>query len=125
MENPISVNLSNFLDFLREVAQLVRNAEINEQEANDATQDILHKLEIEPVNYHEAAQLAKKLAQARKERRAAKDIINTAAPVVQWTDGNLTTIKSLERLLGEVRKAEKLLQNRTYTPRTGVLNGGK
>lgn len=121
MKNPISENVSEFLDFLRESEQLVRISEANEQEANDATQDILHKLEIGTVTYHEAAKLAKKLAEVRQERRVAKDLYNAVSPVAQWAEENKNVIKSLERLLGDVRKAEKFLQNRTYTPKTGVL----
>ena len=30
-------------------------------------------------------------------------------------------MKTLERLLGEVRKQEKKTQNRVYVPRTGIL----
>ena len=121
MKNPISENVSDFLDFLRESEQLARISKENEQEANDSTQDILHKLEIQPVSYHEAAGLARKLAEVRQSRRMAKDIYNTVSLIVQWAEENKNVVKSLERLLGDVRKSEKFMQNRTYTPKTGVL----
>ena len=109
------------MDFLRESEQLARISKENEQEANDSTQDILHKLEIQPVSYHEAARLARKLAEVRQSRRMAKDIYNTVSLIVQWAEENKNVVKSLERLLGDVRKSEKFMQNRTYTPKTGVL----
>lgn len=121
MKNLISENVSDFLDFLRESEQLARISEENEQEANDSTQDILHKLEIQPVSYHEAARLARKLAEVRQSRRMAKDIYNTVSLIVQWAEENKNVVKSLERLLGDVRKAEKFMRNRTYTPKTVVL----
>ena len=121
MKNSISENVSDFLDFLRESEQLARISKENEQEANDSTQDVLHKLEIQPVSYHEAARLARKLAEVRQSRRMAKDIYNTVSLIVQWAEENKNVVKSLERLLGDVRKAEKFMQNRTYTPKTGVL----
>ncbi len=121
MKNSISENVSDFLDFLRESEQLARISKENEQEANDSTQDILHKLEIQPVSYHEAARLARKLAEVRQSRRMAKDIYNTVSLIVQWAEENKNVVKSLERLLGDVRKSEKFMQNRTYTPKTGVL----
>lgn len=121
MKNSISENVSDFLDFLRESEQLARISKENEQEANDSTQDILHKLEIQPVSYHEAARLARKLAEVRQSRRMAKDIYNTVSLIVQWAEENKNVVKSLERLLGDVRKAEKFMRNRTYTPKTVVL----
>ena len=51
----------------------------------------------------------------------AKDIYNTVSLIVQWAEENKNVVKSLERLLGDVRKSEKFMQNRTYTPKTGVL----
>ena len=43
--------------------------------------------------------------------------MSEAAPVLDWIDQNRTTIKNLERLLGDVRKTEKSTENRIYTPR--------
>lgn len=96
-----------------------------EQESNDATQDILHQLELCDVDYHQSARLAKKLREVRQERRSAKDRYDTYAPIVNWMDDNRNTIKALERLLGDVRKSEKLTQGRFYTPKTKVLENKK
>lgn len=122
MENQISEKISSFLEFLREAEQLVHIAKANEQEANDATQDILHKLELEQVSYRDSAHLARKLSSVRKVRRSAKDLFSLVCPVAQWAENNKVTIKSLERLLGDVRRAEKIIQNRTYVPKTEVLH---
>lgn len=42
----ISQGLEGFLNWLRETEQQLHMAEQWEQEANDATQDILHRLEL-------------------------------------------------------------------------------
>lgn len=38
-----------------------------------------------------------------------------------WVKDNKSIIGSLQRLLGDIRKAEKKQQNRTYIPRTNVI----
>ena len=50
----ISQGLENFLDYLRATEQQLHIAEQSEQEANDATQDILHRLELCDLQDEEA-----------------------------------------------------------------------
>ncbi|WP_195985356.1 hypothetical protein [Clostridium sp. D33t1_170424_F3] len=119
----ISKGVEEFLDYIREAEQLYRISVANEQEASDATQDILHSIELEEHDYHGSARLARKLKEVRQARRAAKDLMAQALPVVEWAEANRQTIKALERLLGEVRKAEKNTENRIYTPKTTALDG--
>lgn len=113
----ISAHIESFLTFLRDTEQRYHMAEADEQESNDTTQDILHALELQDHDYHDYARLSKELKQVRQKRRQAKDTLSESAPVLDWLDANRATIKSLERLLGDVRKAEKNTQNRIYTPR--------
>lgn len=47
------------------------------------------------------------------------------APVLMWLDNNRAVVKALERLLGDVRKAEKRTECRIYTPRTKKGKGGE
>ena len=110
-----SKQIEGFLDFLREV-------KTDEKEANDATQDLLHSLELYENTYHEYARAAKKLAQVRQERRAAKDRREQIQPVMDWLEENGNVIFGLEKLLGDVRKAEKAAEGRFYTQRTDVLS---
>ena len=113
-----SEQIDRFLTFLRECEQGVHMAETDEQEANSATQDILHSLELEDHDYRTYAKLGKELRGVRRKRREAKDRLSVLALVLDWAEANRATIKSLERLLGDVRKAEKYTENRIYTPRT-------
>lgn len=113
----ISKAIEDFLAFLRDAEQLYHISTANEQEANGETQGILHSLELQEHTYNEYARLSKGLAEIRKKRRAAKDLMDATAPVLEWLDENRSVVKRLERLLGDVRKAEKRSEGRIYTPR--------
>ena len=112
-----SKNIEVFLDFLRETVTQYNMADTAEAEANDLTQDLLHQIELQEHSYHEFAALSKELKVVREERRKAKDTKSAATPIVGWIENNRQTIKDLERLLGDVRKAERSSENRIYTPR--------
>ena len=117
-----SVTLSEFLNWLREVKADHSHAQDTLKWCDDATQDILHKLELEPIKYKERARIATKLQSIRRERRAAKDTIRVTEDMAAWIDSNSAVIKTLERLLGSVRKAEGKLDNRMYINRTDVFD---
>lgn len=124
MEKSNSYNseiLSDFLTYLRDTKQIYNMAVQDENDANDATQDILHSLEIDGGSYHELARLSKVLQDVRRKRREAKDKTICLEPIVQWIEGNAAVIKGLERLLGDVRKAERSLENRTYHQKTNIV----
>ncbi len=117
----ISRGIESFLDYLRETEQELHIAEQTEQAANDATQDILHRLELCELEDVDAERLAYKLRDVRRQRREAKDRIDQTAPVAAWLEERRTVVKELERLLGEVRKQERRANDRIYTPKTKVL----
>lgn len=112
-----SENISAFLDFLRDVQSQYRIADSIASDAEGRTQDYLHQLELLEHTYHGYATISKELAQARKERRKAKDKMAAASPILEWIEANAQTMRNLEKLLGEVRKAERSQENRIYTPR--------
>ena len=92
-------------------------AEADEQEANAVTNDIHHAMELEEHGAAELLQLAQELTQVRRQRRKAKDAISELTPVLTWLENNRSVVKGLERLLGDVRRAERKAENRIYTPR--------
>ena len=116
-----SKELEQFLDFVNNAESLMDQAIAGQQEAEAETQDILHSLELEKHSYHEMAALSRKLAEIRQTRRQHKDTAAQLTPVVEWTRENDGAVRSLQRLLGDVRKTERNTQNRFYTPRTNVL----
>ena len=117
----ISQGLEGFLNWLRETEQQLHMAEQWEQEANDATQDILHRLELGELAAEDAGRLALKLREVRQKRREAKDLLDQAGPVADWLESHRAVVKELEQLLGGVRKAERRSRDRIYTPKTNIL----
>lgn len=115
--NNVSTPLEGFLEYLRDCVTNFNIAEDVESESEQLTQDILHSLELEEHDEAEYIRMAQELVDARRTRREAKDQSKINAPVVEWVKNNPAVIKTLERLLGAVRKAEQSTENRMYTPR--------
>lgn len=113
--------VEGFLDFLREARAAYNIARSEESDANDATQDLLHSLELEEHRYHDCARLSSALRDVRRQRRAAKDAVQRLHPLVEWMDRNNRTIKEMERLLGDIRKAEASTENRHYNHKTDIV----
>lgn len=113
--------IENFLGSLRAVQQEYSVAITAEREANDATQDILHRIELGENSYHDLAKLAKALREVRQERRRAKDVQQELQPIAEWIENNFKVIKALERLLGDVRKSEKSTEGRYYNQKTDIV----
>ncbi len=116
-----SEQIEKFLNFLREARQKYDIAAAEETEANNATQDLLHSLELDDNKYHDSARIALALKQIRKERREAKDKEVKLQPIIDWSAENIRVIQELEQLLGAVRKAERNSVGRRYIPKTDVL----
>lgn len=116
-----SDNIESFLEFLRQAKREYQIAIAEEKEKDAASQDLDHYLELGDNGYHDMARIAKKRKQVRQERRQAKDRQQALKPVTDWMCQNPRVIKSLEELLGAVRRAEKALQGRTYTPKTNIM----
>lgn len=87
--------------------------------ADKLTQDYLHKLELDDLNYSERAKLATKLRDCRQQRREYKDTVEILEPLVQFLESdkgkNMTNL--LREALGKTRKAEERMETRTYRPR--------
>ena len=113
--------ISGFLDFMRESMMEYEIARTRQADADNETQDLLHRLELHDDSYHDMARISKELKRVRQERRNAKDTISELEPVRKWSEENAKALKSLEQLLGAVRKAEKATQNRFYTERTDAV----
>lgn len=113
---------SQFMEFLRRCEADYSMAQSLQADAEAETQDILHKLELEEITYHEYARLSKVLKEVRIKRREAKDIAEQLEPLVDWEAQNSKSIKELEKVLGEMRKAEKSKQNRHYNPKTDIVS---
>lgn len=118
-----SEQISAFLDMLREARMDHNIAVQQESDADKETQDIMHWSEFEGGQASQDVKAAVLDAQSsvRQHRRQAKNTAEILKPVVSWVDSNEQIVKSLERLLGEVRKAEKNTDSRSYMEKTDII----
>lgn len=114
--------LSDFLNFLRTAQETYDIALDGEAEKELETQDILHKLELETVAYHEKAKLAALLATVRQERRKYKNTYQALQPLIDWMNNNTAEINKLKQTLGEMRKIESKQATAYYLPKTNILD---
>lgn len=114
-----SEQISAFLKFLERIEKDYAWALQEESKAESQTQDHLHQLELLEFSYHEQAKIAKQLKECRIRRRSMKDTILVCTPIVEFLEsekGKLL-IAQLQQMLGKVRKEERRLEERTYTPK--------
>lgn len=86
---------------------------------DDLTQDYLHKLELDGLDYKERAKVATQLMKCRQARRECKDTIEVLEPLMQflYSDKGKSLYNQFREILGKTRKVEKSMENRTYIPR--------
>ena len=118
-EKKLSEQISEFLKLLEQVEKDYTWAIQEEAQAENLTQDYLHQLELLPFTYQERAKIAKKLSECRIQRRAMKDTIMLNGRVVDFleTEKGKALIAQLQQVLGKVRKGERIIKERTYTPK--------
>ena len=83
------------------------------------TQDYLHSLELEDLDYKQRAKVATGLAKCRQMRRAHKDTIEILEPLVTYIESERgKQLKNLlNEVLGKTRKVEEKMEKRVYFPR--------
>lgn len=109
-------------EFLHELNQLPRDYEWALQKVTrleKLTQDYLHMLELSELSYHEKAGIAEKMKECRIDRRTAKDVTAVLEPITEFLNGERgkLLVSQLQQVLGKMRKAEKQIEQRTYTPK--------
>lgn len=123
MENKqFSENISEFIKFLTDTVDDYHWSFEQVGVMDNLTQDYLHKLELDDLDYKERAKVATKLSECRKNRRAYKDTCQILEPTVQFleSDKGKNMMNLLREALGKTRKSEERMENRIYVPR--VLN---
>ena len=115
--NPkFSETISNFCDMVTEVKS---DYEWNKTEVNRLdrlTQDYLHQLELNGLNYKERAKVATQLTKCRQLRRASKDTVEILEPFVEFIESEKgkQAMNFMKEALGKTRKVENYMKNRTY-----------
>lgn len=115
MKKKFSENLSDFLDFCREVNVNYKAYKNEVDKAWDATQDCLHQLEF--GKYDDRAKTATMIANIRKARRYYKDNIEIMEEMYNFlqTPEFLKFHKQATEVLGRTRKVEKSKENKMYS----------
>ena len=114
-----SEQISAFLKFLERIEKDYAWALKEESKAEAESQDHLHQLELLEFSYHDQARIARQLKECRIRRRAMKDAIFVYTPIVEFLESEKgkMLIGQLQQVLGRVRKEERRLEERTYTPK--------
>lgn len=83
------------------------------------TQDYLHMLELDDLDYGARAKVATQLSRCRQLRREHKDTAEILEPLVQYleSDKGKNLCSLLNEVLGKTRKAEEKMEHRIYHPR--------
>ena len=123
LQTPSSV-IKMFLDFV-ENAKSDYNYSLEAMKNEDRiTQDYLHKLELEGLNYRERSKIATQLATNRRNRRNYKDAVEELEPIINFFEEpqNRNFLNHMSQLLGQVRKVESYHQKRFYIPKVVSCN---
>ena len=121
-----------FSKFISEFCDLIASSKAdytwNREEVNrldKLTQDYLHALELNGLDYKDRARVATQLAATRKLRRASKDTVEVLEPLMVFLDSDKgkNMMNLMRETLGKTRKVEEKMNNRTY--RNRVLDEGK
>lgn len=83
------------------------------------TQDYLHKLELDGLDYRERAKVATQLARCRQDRRDSKDMVEILSPLITFleSDKGRNLMNLMKEVLGKTRRVESRMENRYYIPR--------
>jgi hypothetical protein len=100
----------------------VKDYEWNRNEVNrmdKLTQDYLHMLELDNLDYGERAKVATQLQKCRQLRRWHKDTVEILEPLITYLEGDRgkNFLNLLKEVLGKTRRAEEKMANRVYYPR--------
>lgn len=122
-EKKNSGHIDSFLKLFQKAWGRFHAAQALEAASDRETQDILHWFEFHGLEAsgEELEKMGKALSLVRQRRRQAKDDVILLAPAVEWAEKNENVRKNVQRLMEEVKKAEKSIEDRSYTDRTNII----
>lgn len=106
-------------DFINLVTEAQRDYQWNYEEVNrldHLTQDYLHELELDGLDYRGRAKVATQLRNCRQLRRASKDTVEVLEPLMEFIDSEKGKhlLNLLRETLGKTRRVESYMENRSY-----------
>lgn len=109
-------------DFLNLITEAQRDYQWNYDEVNRLdrlTQDYLHQLELDGLDYRGRAKVATQIKDCRQLRRASKDTVEVLEPLMEFinSDKGKNLLNLLRETLGKTRRAEQYMETRSYRRR--------
>ena len=106
-------------DFITLVTEAQRDYQWNYEEVNrldHLTQDYLHELELDGLDYRGRAKVATQLRDCRQLRRASKDTVEVLEPLMEFlnSEKGKHLLNLLRETLGKTRRVEQYMENRSY-----------
>mgnify|MGYP006923229934 CR=1 FL=1 len=116
-DNPhFSQSISDMISMLTEAQKdYVWNSQ-EVKRCDQLTQDFLHSLELDGLDYEGRAKVATQLALCRKERREHKDMVISLEPLAQFVESEKgkQMLNLMREALGKTRKIEQYMESRAY-----------
>lgn len=112
--------LTAFLQQSRDAKRRWEEATALEAYPNEATQDILHTIELAPHKL-EGVDLVQLLHNLRMQRREAKKELEVTNLFYQWATENAKALNTLEQTLGAMRKVLRRQPQDAYRYKTGII----
>lgn len=112
--------LTQFLQQGRDAKRRYEEAVALEQYPNEATQDILHTIELAPRRLI-GVDVARILHELRAQRREAKKELEVTDLFNKWATENKKALDTLEQVLGQMRKVLRRQPNDAYCYKTGII----
>lgn len=105
--------------FCTMVTDVLHDYEWNKDEVSrldKLTQDYLHKLELDGLDYKGRAKIATQLAICRQLRRSSKDTVEVLEPFISFleSDKGKNMMNLMSDALGKTRRVEERMVNRSY-----------
>lgn len=109
-------------DFINLVTEAQRDYQWNYDEVNRLdrlTQDYLHELELNGLDYRGRAKVATQIKNCRQLRRASKDTVEVLEPLMDFinSDKGKNLLNLLRETLGKTRRVEQYMETRSYRRR--------
>ena len=106
-------------DFINLVTEAQRDYQWNYDEVNRLdrlTQDYLHQLELDGLDYRGRAKVATQIKDCRQLRRASKDTVEVLEPLMEFinSDKGKNLLNLLRETLGKTRRVEQYMETRSY-----------
>lgn len=110
----IEENFILFRDMVREFPDRYHQNNKDIERLQQEQQDLLHVLELVPLNAYQGWKVAEQLKVIRIQRRELKDQNQLLEPLVSLLKKYRSDLAHMDKALGEVRKRERLQDVRGY-----------